>query len=168
MYLDRCIGSLICQSIEDLDILVINDGSSDNTSRIAHSWESRYPSSIRAIDKPNGHQGSCINVDISLAKGKYFKMLDGDDLFDTRVLENYIHTLPRFDADMVITGHTICHTPPRNHCTCKGKMWPDVHAERLRFSCLGDDTMPWYARNNLQDLDPQRQSCNLDGKLFIQ
>ena len=62
-YLDRCLTSLI---IDDdkmalLEVLVVNDGSKDRSSEIAHSYEARYPDTFRVIDKENGNYGSCIN-----------------------------------------------------------------------------------------------------------
>lgn len=111
-YLYRCVKSLICQSIHEIEIIIINDGSTDETSKIAHELEKDYPQSIIVVDKQNGHQGSCINKAIELAGGKYFKMLDADDYFSTDVLEYCIHKLRNINVDMVITGHVINSSSP--------------------------------------------------------
>lgn len=107
-YLDRCISSLIIPSIDDLEIFVVNDGSKDNTSEIAHRWASKYPSSIFAIDKENGHTGSCHNRTLKEATAKYYRILDADDYYDTAALETFVQRLKSTDADMLITTHVIC------------------------------------------------------------
>ena len=79
-YLDKCLTSLIVgESGEEqmcmLEVLVINDGSTDDSSAIAHRYEERYPQTFKVIDKENGNYGSCINVALSVATGKYIKIL---------------------------------------------------------------------------------------------
>ena len=115
-YLDRCIQSLLIPSLDKVDIIIVNDGSTDRTSEIAHKYTKRYPDSVRVVDKPNGHQGSCVNVALSLAVGKYFKMLDADDSFETEVFQRFIRMLEQRDADMVVSGHIILNHPAREIC----------------------------------------------------
>ncbi len=112
-YLDRCICSLLTRSLDRVEIIVVNDGSSDRTSEIAHSYEARYPDSIVVVDKENGDQGSCINVGLKLFSGRYFKTLDADDYLDSTTLDEFVDTLSRSSADMVISGHTICGSGER-------------------------------------------------------
>ena len=111
-YLDRCIQSLIIPSIDDLEIFVVNDGSLDKTSEIAHRWADKYPKSIFVIDKENGHYGSCCNASLKQATAKYLRLLDADDFFNTEELEKYVNSLKKVESDMVITTHTICNIPP--------------------------------------------------------
>ena len=84
-YLERCLSSLIVsdEQMAMLEVLVINDGSKDRSSEIAHGYESRYPDTFRVIDKTNGHYGSCVNRGLQEATGKYVKVLDADDWFNT-------------------------------------------------------------------------------------
>ena len=111
-YLDQCIQSLLIPSLDKLEIIVVNDGSTDNTSEIAHKYADQYPDSIIAIDKSNGHTGSCVNASLKRATGKYYKLLDADDYFVTENLEKYVAELEHTDADMIITTHVICRKPP--------------------------------------------------------
>ena len=89
-YLDKCLTSLIVSDdkMPLLEVLVINDGSKDRSSEIAHSYEQKYPQTFRVIDKENGNYGSCINRGLKEATGKYVKVLDADDWFDTNNLSN--------------------------------------------------------------------------------
>lgn len=104
-YLRSCLDSLIVskEQMALLEVLVINDGSNDNSSAIAHKYETKYPSTFRVIDKKNGNYGSCINRGLKEAKGKYIKVLDADDWFDTAEFENYLYALAEVDVDMVLT-----------------------------------------------------------------
>lgn len=106
-YLDRCISSLLAPNIDDIEILVINDGSTDKTSDIAHSYESKYPQSIKVIDKENGHYGSCINRGLKEATGKYVKILDADDYFETKNFESFIEKIKTIDVDLILNDYLI-------------------------------------------------------------
>lgn len=71
-YLPKCLGSLVIADealLQKLDVIVVNDGSKDRTSEIAHGFETKYPGVFRVIDKPNGHYGSCITLHCLSRKG---------------------------------------------------------------------------------------------------
>lgn len=105
-YLDKCLTSLIVEGpvFTQLEVLVIIDGAKDRSSEIAHGYESRYPEVFRVIDKENGNYGSCINRGLKEARGKYIKILDADDYYDTVVLKRYLPILTSNDADVFITN----------------------------------------------------------------
>lgn len=102
-YLRKCLDSLLCEGKEKLEVLVINDGSKDSSSTIAHEYESRYPETFRVIDKENGNYGSCINRGLKESTGKYVKILDADDLFESEYLSSFISLLGSVDADLILT-----------------------------------------------------------------
>jgi glycosyltransferase involved in cell wall biosynthesis len=102
--LHRCLDSIIVESVMDkVQVIVVNDGSKDKTSEIAHEYEVKYPSYIQVVDKENGNYGSCMNVGLSLTEGKYFRTLDADDWYDTSLFEQYIDQLSQTDADLVLS-----------------------------------------------------------------
>ena len=107
-YLKNCIESFIYQGqmSEKIELLVINDGSSDHSKEIAEFYEKKYPDSIRVINKQNGGHGSTINVGIKEAKGKYFRVVDSDDWVDTNHFYQYIERLRDVDVDMICTPYT--------------------------------------------------------------
>ena len=84
-YLERCLSSLVISPgmMEELEVLVINDGSKDCSSEIGHSFEAQYPNTFRVIDKKNGNYGSCINRGLKEARGKYIKILDSFKVFNS-------------------------------------------------------------------------------------
>ena len=109
--LDRCLDSLLVSNQElfrMLEVIVVNDGSTDGTSAVAHSYEQRFPEVFRVIDKENGNSGSCINAGLAVATGKYFRQLDADDRLDTALLEKFIPLLCEREEDLVSTPHKNC------------------------------------------------------------
>ena len=105
-YLPKCLGSLMVDDkglFQKLDIIVVNDGSKDRTSEIAHEFELRYPNVFRVLDKANGNYGSCINAALPIAKGVFVKILDADDSFDTEAFAKMLTVMreSEFDADQV-------------------------------------------------------------------
>lgn len=105
-YLDKCLTSLIIDDrelMQQLEVLVINDGSKDKSSEIGHLYQEKYPDTIRVIDKENGNYGSCINRGLKEAKGAYIKILDADDSFEKEVFALFLLRLRDVDVDSVIT-----------------------------------------------------------------
>lgn len=80
-YMRRCVDSLLVGG-EDVEILIIDDGSSDRTGAIADEYEMLYPNIVKAVHKPNGGHGSGVNKGLELAHGLYYKVVDSDDWFD--------------------------------------------------------------------------------------
>lgn len=91
--------------LDQLDIMVVDDGSKDDTAKIAEKYVSQYPNSIRLIQKTNGGWGSTVNSGIDNAVGKYFRQLDGDDYYEPQNMKEYIEFLKDSDADMVLAPY---------------------------------------------------------------
>jgi len=110
LLLPKCLDSLIIGGIDNvvfnqLEVFVINDGSTDRSSEIAHSYQEQYPTIFRVIDKENGNYGSCVNRGLKEANGKYIKILDADDYLETSVLAKVISCLKTIDVDLVLTNY---------------------------------------------------------------
>ena len=104
-YLRKCLDSLIIDDKElfgKLEVLVVNDGSRDSSSAIAHEYQDNYPNVFRVIDKENGNYGSCVNRGLKEASGKYIKILDADDWYRKQCLCEYLNLLLETDADLII------------------------------------------------------------------
>lgn len=103
-----CIESFVDTGvIDDIQIIIVNDGSTDNTSIIAHEYKDRYPNSIMVIDKANGGHGSGINASIKYATGKYLKIVDSDDSVRKEGFVSLINELKGTDADLVLSPYYI-------------------------------------------------------------
>ena len=108
-YLDRCVVSIV-SCADDIEIIIVDDGSVDDTALIAASWQQRYPDKIVVISKENGGHGSAVNTGLANARGRYFKVVDSDDWLDTNSMIELMPYL-RLNAektnptDMVIANY---------------------------------------------------------------
>ncbi|AIZ80233.1 hypothetical protein ACEE_10825 [Actinobacillus equuli subsp. equuli] len=94
---------LSISNVHKLELIIVNDGSKDNTLAVAHQLKSDYPETVVVIDKENGGHGSTINAGIKVATGKYFKVVDADDWVDTDNLSELISYLENISDDQVIS-----------------------------------------------------------------
>lgn len=98
-YLDFNLQSFLCPSEpEKLEVIVVDDGSTDDTARIADAYHAKYPDTIKVIHKENGGHGSGINAGLRAATGKYFKVVDADDWVDHEALEKLLGYIASFNA----------------------------------------------------------------------
>lgn len=104
-YLRHCLDSLVVPNMDEVEVLVINDGSKDSSSAIAHEYQDKFPQTFRVIDKENGNYGSCINRGLKGATGKYVKVLDADDSFDNNSFGLFIECAKAIDVDLIITDY---------------------------------------------------------------
>lgn len=100
-YMEHAINSALVGGT-DIEIIIVDDGSSDETLAIAKDYEKRYPDIIRAIHKENGGHGSAVNTGMKNAAGLYFKVLDSDDWFDAYSLEQILCLLRQMLSDGIV------------------------------------------------------------------
>ncbi len=108
-YMDRCIASLLPGG-EDVEILIVDDGSTDRTGEIADAYEAKYPTIIRAIHQPNGGHGEGVNTGIRNARGIYYKVVDSDDWVDADAYRKVLKCLrgmtePDRQIDMMLANY---------------------------------------------------------------
>lgn len=103
--LDSLLKGVPEETLRKLEILVVNDGSKDSTKEVVARYEEQYPESVTLISKENAGWGSTVNTSISFAKGKYLKLLDGDDWFKTENISEFIDFLEKAEADMVLSPY---------------------------------------------------------------
>lgn len=105
-YLKQTLESFVNQYVlEEIEVLIVDDGSTDNTAAIGKAYEEKYPGSFRVISKENGGHGSTINRGIQEAKGTYFKVVDGDDWVDADGFAKLIEALKTCTAEYVVTNY---------------------------------------------------------------
>lgn len=108
-YMDKCIRSLLPGG-EDVEILIVDDGSTDRTAEIADAYAKEYPSIVKAIHQENGGHGQAVNTGLAHATGTYFKVVDSDDWVDAEAYEEVMKTLRGFiengtQVDMLLTNY---------------------------------------------------------------
>ena len=103
-YIDNLLNSFIDSNVlDDIEILIVNDGSTDQTYKNALMYSVKYPNSIKIINKENGGHGSTINVGIKECSGKFLKVVDGDDWVNPVAFANLVEFLKTKDSDMVVS-----------------------------------------------------------------
>ena len=109
-YLPKLLKSILeAENKEKIEVLVVNDGSKDNTATITEEYAKQNPTIVRLVDKENGGHGSTINRGIEEATGKYFRALDGDDWLNTASLELILKRLEKDDSDIILTDYINCY-----------------------------------------------------------
>lgn len=108
-YMEKAIESILPAG-EDIEILIINDGSTDGTEEIGRRYAQKYPSIIKVISKENGGHGDAVNSGLSQAAGKYFKVVDSDDWVDEDSLLKILEVVKELDregtdVDMLISNY---------------------------------------------------------------
>lgn len=102
-YLEHGLASYCSPKLESgLEVIVVDDGSTDATALIAESFVKRSPSIFKVISKENGGHGSTINAALQQARGKYFRVVDGDDWVCTQGLIDLVERLGSLDCDLVV------------------------------------------------------------------
>lgn len=100
-YLDKCLNSLVNQTLSDIEIIVVNDGSTDNSMDIVNKYKEKY-NKIKVIDKKNGGVSTARNAGINVATGKYIGFVDSDDYVDTSMYEKLYNASIIADYDVVV------------------------------------------------------------------
>ena len=107
-YVRKCVDSLLTGR-ERVEIIIVNDGSTDDTGAIADSYASEYPDTVRVIHQENGGHGEGINQGLKHATGTYFKVVDSDDRLGEDELQTLLDRLdelePQGGVDLVVTDY---------------------------------------------------------------
>lgn len=138
-YMEKCIKSLLIGK-DDVEIIIIDDGSKDNTGKIADKYQKKYPNIVKAIHQENGGHGEGINVGLKHATGKYFKVVDSDDWLDAKAYKKLLKEVKKIDADLIVCNYVYTYTDGRKDQTIsfanvydekKLLTWDDIHRFKL-------------------------------------
>lgn len=111
-YMAKCIDSLLVGG-DMMDIVIINDGSVDDTGKIADYYAAKYPDIVQVVHQENGGHGEGINQGIKHAKGKYFMVVDSDDWLEEKALKTVLEEMQALEkqdgVDMLVTNYVYAH-----------------------------------------------------------
>ena len=106
-FFEKSLQSLLAQTLEDLEIIIINDGSTDGTQKIIDTYQERYPDRIKSRLVENGGAGKARNYALDLAEGEYIGFFDSDDFIAKDMYEKLYDKAVREDADIVVCGYYV-------------------------------------------------------------
>lgn len=135
-YLDQCMESLAGQSMEDIEIICVNDGSSDHTAEILREWRDR-DGRVRVIDRKNSGVSAARNSGMEEAAGKYIGFVDPDDVVERNMFRRLFDAAVEKDADVAVCGyHEFCDRGgmdmPESGWSPSAGFFPEEKAERFR------------------------------------
>lgn len=106
-YLRKCLDSLVNQTLKDIEIIVVNDGTTDNSQEIIDEYVKKYPKKVVSIIQENGGQGAARNTGLLHAKGEYIGYVDSDDYVEENMYEELYKKAKEEDSDIVICGNNV-------------------------------------------------------------
>lgn len=116
--IDQCLESLAHQTLERLEVIVVDDGSPDRTGAMADAWAARFPGRVRVVHKPNGGCASARNAGMAVARGEFIGFVDGDDWVDPAMFAELYRASILACADVAQCGYA--------------EAWPDGTLARHR------------------------------------
>ncbi len=140
-YLPQCLDSLVNQTLDDFEIILVNDGSPDNSQQIIDDYSSRYPGLIRCLVIDNGGQGRARNFGLDLAQGEYIGFVDSDDRAKPDMFKTMYDAAVSNNADVVVCDAVA--------------FFPDGREEHMPSTYRAD--MPLAAAGNCWDKIYRRQ-----------
>lgn len=104
-YIDKCLNSLVKQSLKEIEVIVVNDGTKDNSQKIVDKYVKKYPDKIKSYIKENGGQGSARNYGLKKASGEYIGYVDSDDFVEKDMYKKLYNKAKENNYDIVVCGN---------------------------------------------------------------
>lgn len=128
-YLRKCIDSVINQTYPNIELILVNDASPDNSLAICREYAERF-SNIKIIDKPNGGQSTARNAALDIASGDYIGFVDGDDWIEPNMYEQMLYIMEKSDADIVQCGWFIEEPSGERFLKCEDKYCEEYSSDQ--------------------------------------
>lgn len=168
-YLDQCVKSLLVQKGADFEILLVDDGSTDNSGEMCDKFAEKYPKTVRVIHKANEGLLLTRRRGFHEAKGDWFICIDSDDFADASLLETVVETITRHHPDMVMYNFEYINNEGiisksrldlQNESVYEGEAKQDVYAKRLLSDDINNMWSKAIKRENV-DIDADYSTCGI-------
>lgn len=128
-YIEQCLDSVLNQTFKDIEIICIDDCSTDNTYKILENYKNKYGNKIKVFknDKNYGNPSVGVNKGIELSKGEYLYILDSDDYLSDEYLYNLYFTAKKYDSD-VVSNLNIMHIDMDRQTNKESKPYPSKNS----------------------------------------
>ena len=142
-YIDKCLDSLVNQTLKEMEIIVVNDGSPDNSQKIIDEYVKQYPDKVKSFIKENGGLSDTRNFGLKHVKGEYICFVDSDDWLDSDALEKMYNKAQKEKSDIVICD-MVDHYPDKNiyhNCTVYDSIYsvtPSACNKIFKREIIGD------------------------------
>lgn len=140
-YIGACLDSLIQQTYKNIEIIVVNDGSSDNTGKVINEYAFEYEN-MKVIHKKNNGVSAARNSGIDIANGEYIGFIDGDDTIDKDMFEILIDNAIKYDADISHCGYRMVFPSRVDYYHNTGVLINQDNKSGLRDLLVGDKVEP--------------------------
>lgn len=104
-FIDKCLNSIVNQTLKEIEIIVVNDGSPDNSQKIIDKYVKKYPDKIKSYIKENGGQGSARNYGLKKTTGEYIGYVDSDDFVEKDMYKKLYNKAKENNYDIVVCGN---------------------------------------------------------------
>lgn len=150
-FISKCLDSIVNQTLKDIEVIVVNDGSPDNSQKIIDKYAKKY-SIIKSYIKENGGQGSARNLGLEKANGEYISFVDSDDWLDLNALEE-MYTIGKKENSDIVICDMVDHYSDReiyHNCTKYNSIYevtPSACNKIFRKSIIGGNrflSKVWY------------------------
>lgn len=178
-FLEECLDSILNQTLKEIEIICVNDGSKDNSLDILREYEKK-DSRIVVVDQVNQGAGAARNNGLEIAKGEYLSFLDADDFFEKDMLEKSYEAAHKVDADVCVFDADLFNHTTKTYKECKHAFRRQFFPKEQPFSPLDKDARenifrmfngwPWdklYKREFVQEINLQYQNLRTTNDMFF-
>ncbi len=142
-YLKQCLDSLVNQTLQEIQIIIVDDGSTDSSPEIIAKYQSAHPEKILAIRKENGGQGMARNLALEYCVGEYVGFLDSDDYAKPNMFEEMYTAAKKKNADYVACGYTTFAMKNEQETIIDSYKKGAVYYEREGLLLFHAEVAPW-------------------------
>ena len=159
VYLPRCMNTLLTQTTNDMEIILIDDGSKDNSGVMCDEYAIQHPDLVRAVHKENGGLSSARNAGIDVAQGEYVIFPDPDDWVEPDYVEKLLQIYDKYSPDLACIGHFVDYESGECVKANKSAVFQILGRDASHKALMSSPYIGGFAWNKLYKLSIIREHC---------